>query len=230
MSTHFPNRIPNCILQDWFIIDSYFTQIDYLKYNKLKEIWEAGYRNLYISMGSKYNYEMCKYIDSLSEYVLDDFKTINFSAVLFDSLNMPQENINKLIYSEMYIKPNIKHNYSNRHSTGMFKAVKYDFTNDEKYFINIYRNFISSNDYNIVKYYYSNQLHIKTIINAIKGPFISDYGVKLFKYLGEMMSKTDAKDAKDTTKKPVALNYDEMKEIINYCADNKYINWSQSIN
>mgnify|MGYP006093489845 CR=1 FL=1 len=135
MKTHFPNKIPNCILQDWFIIDSYFTQIDDLKVERLKEIWNVGFRKLYISMGPKYNDEMCQYIDTLSES--DDLKTIEFSVVLFDSLNMPHENINKLIYSEMYISSNIKQNYSNRHSAVMFKSVKYDFTYDEKYFINI---------------------------------------------------------------------------------------------
>ena len=225
MSTHFPNRIPNCILQDWFIIDSYFTQIDDLKVVRLKEIWNAGFRKLYISMGPKYNYEMCQYIDTLSES--DDLKTIEFSVVLFDSVNMPHENIKQLIHAEMYISPQLKQKQS-KTDDPMFKIVKHAINDDEKYIIDTYRNFRSSNDYNIVTYYYHNQLNIKTIINAIKGPFKSDYdyGVKLFEYLGEMMPNKK-KDKKDSI---IALNYYEMKEIINYCAGNKYINWSQSIN
>ena len=227
MSTHFPNRIPTCILQDWFVIDSYFTQIDYLQYDKIKEIWDAGFRHLYISVGSKYNDEMCQYIETLDKSIFDDLKEIEFSVVLFDSLNMPNGNIKQLIHAEMYIKPNIKQKQSTTDKP-MFNTVKHTFNNDEKYIIDTYRNFRSSNDYNIVTYYYHNQLNIKTIINAIKGPFKSDYdyGVKLFEYLGEMMPNKK-KDKKDSI---IALNYYEMKEIINYCAGNKYINWSQSIN
>jgi len=234
MSTHFPNRIPNCILQDWFVIDAYFTQTDYLQYDKIKEIWEAGYRNLYISMGSKYNTEMCEYIESLYESVFDDLKEIEFSVVLFDSLNMPHENIKKLIHAEMYITPKIKQKHS-KTDDPMFKTVKHAFTDEEKYFVDTYRHFRYTNDYQMVRYYYNNQIHIKSIVTVLKGPFKSDYdyGLKLVEYLGEMMSnnklsKKDMKTKGDSSN--IVLNYYEMKEIINYCADNKYINWSQSIN
>jgi hypothetical protein len=228
MSTHFPNRIPNCMLQDWFIIDAYFTQTDYLHYDKIKEIWDAGFRNLYISMGSKYNVQMCKYIETLSKSILDEFKEIEFSVVLFDSLNMPHENIKQLINAEMYISSKQKPSTT---ADPMFKTVKHAFTDDEKYFIDTYRNFRYTNDYPMVRYYYHNQIHIKSILTALKGPFTSDYdyGLKLFEYLGEMMPNNNNLSKKDTREQPsnISLNYYEMKELIN-C--NKYINWSQSIN
>ena len=233
MSTHFPNKIPNCLLKEWFIIDCYFTQIDDLKVGRLNEIWDAGFRNLYISMGYKYRNELCNYIETLVESTFIDIPT--FNVVLFDSLNMAHENIKQLVKYDLYIIPNYKkQNTDNK----MFKSVKHIFNDDEKYFIDNYRNFMSSNDYSLVRYYYHNQLHIKSIINDIKGPFKSnfDYGVKLLEYLNEMKPKkgqsrsSSSSSSSSKEKKPLSLNYYEMKEIINYCANNNYINWSQSIN
>lgn len=212
MSSHFPNRIPNSMVQDWFVIDAYFTQMDYLKYDSIKEIYKAGYRNLYISLGAKYNDEMCKYIETLDKSIFEELKQIKFSVVIFDSLNTPYENIKKLIQSEMYISPQLKQKQSTTDDP-MFKIVKHAINDDEKYFVDTYRHFRYTNDYPMVRYYYHNQIHIKNILTALKGPFKSDYDYcdKLFEYLGEMMPNKK-KDKKDSI---IALNYYEMKEIIN---------------
>lgn len=174
MYTHFPNRIPTDSLYPCFVIDGYFTQITDLKIEKIKEIYDNGFRSLYISLGYKYNMEMLEYIKSITESDMEILKDVEFDFVIIDSINMAHASIAQLIPSELYIvgmPSRCMSNISNEQSWGDIIKNPYAKNSDEYYFVSEFVKYTKVESFTTIKKYYKNQIYIK---QQLKGPFKND--------------------------------------------------------
>jgi hypothetical protein len=175
MFTHFPNRIPTDRLYPCYVIDGYYTQTNDLKIEKIKEIYDNGFRSLYISLGHQYNMEMVDYIKSLTESNMELLKDVEFNFVIIDSINMAHASIAQLIPSELYIvgmPSSCMSNISNEQSWGnIIKSPYADKNSDEYYFVSEFLKCSKVVSFITIRKYYKNQIYIK---QQLKGPFKND--------------------------------------------------------
>ena len=174
MSTHLPNRIPTDRLYPCYVIDGYYTQTNDLKIEKIREIYDNGFRSLYISLGHQYNMEMIDYIKSITESNMMLLKDVEFNFVIIDSLNMAHASIKQLIPAELYIvmPSSCMSNIANEQSWGdIIKNPYADKNSDEYYFVSEFLKCSKVVSFITIRKYYKNQLLIK---QQLKGPFKND--------------------------------------------------------
>jgi hypothetical protein len=169
MSTHYFNRIPT--KNNWYVFDGYYQKLP-LTVAKVREIYNTGHRNIYISMGIKQATNQLEYQKPISNYNLEN---IQFNCVLIDSLNPPDISIKKILPSKHYLMgkaPKIvsKHIYSWKECEFVI-PLKSILLNTFSY---EYKSFIECK-FNVCRTYYDSQLTNKLDDATIKAKKYGKY-------------------------------------------------------
>ena len=162
MSTHYFNRIPT--KNNWFVFDSYYEKKN-LTIDKVREIYDTGHRNIYLSMGVLPATQQLEYQKTLSNYKLEN---IQFNCVLIDSLNPPDISIKKILPSNNYLMgreswdiSELKYSWNECEYVNPLESIPlYEFTYE-------YRSFPECK-FDVCRTYYETQLYDKLDEETIK--------------------------------------------------------------
>jgi len=155
MSTHSANRIPNNL--DWFIFDAYHMEIKILTPKFINQIYDKGYRKIYLSYGPRYAKAQHNYQLTSADLILPE--NIVFDVVLIDSLNCCHNNISNIIKSKLYIIGNDQsYGFSNSWISDTF-TNPFDDKNSEAFVnYNEFSNF-KQESYPYASWFYNDTVH-----------------------------------------------------------------------